>query len=343
MDLNKELITRAILGIVLCYVFLKMSQYLLSSFKKKLPGYKSAENDIDMMIKRQEDKIRNQYGIGIKTNSLDKYTLDKNIVENAKADPKELEAIFKEASWGGGELVKKIKASISQNYAYTLSDSKINAFILLAKSKKYFQYLSADHIEKEENLAQFIATSLVFHMLVDEIKNQEPALLDMFARKSALSSQKLQLALQIKIITHAKITPPLKDERKYSTKILLNSISEETLQQALLVIIQREANLWAKGPSLFAEELSLYLVYAEIICPLPALKNKFDLESALMILELEEAASLEEIKKAYKKKALFFHPDKIGQMKLSPYLVAVANKKFNTIKEAYDMLVSKRS
>ncbi|PKY37829.1 heat shock protein DnaJ, partial [Rhizophagus irregularis] len=50
------------------------------------------------------------------------------------------------------------------------------------------------------------------------------------------------------------------------------------------------------------------------------------------LLEVDRIASGEEIKKAYRKKALEWHPDK------NYYRVDEATKKFALIQEAYDVL-----
>jgi curved DNA-binding protein CbpA len=63
-----------------------------------------------------------------------------------------------------------------------------------------------------------------------------------------------------------------------------------------------------------------------------------DKKKCLSALELKEGASQEEIKKAYKKLALKYHPDK--QNDKSDEEKAIAESKFKELAEAYDMLMN---
>jgi DnaJ like chaperone protein len=58
------------------------------------------------------------------------------------------------------------------------------------------------------------------------------------------------------------------------------------------------------------------------------------------ILEISENASDEEVKKAYRKMALKFHPDKVGN--LDEELAKQANEKFRKVNEAYNQIKKQR-
>ncbi len=64
-----------------------------------------------------------------------------------------------------------------------------------------------------------------------------------------------------------------------------------------------------------------------------------DRNTCLSILELETNASPEEIKKAYKKMALKYHPDRQEQS-LSDQEKKQAEEKFKQISEAYELLMN---
>jgi DnaJ-class molecular chaperone len=64
-----------------------------------------------------------------------------------------------------------------------------------------------------------------------------------------------------------------------------------------------------------------------------------DRNTCLSILELESSASAEEIKKAYKKMALKYHPDRQEQS-LSDHEKKQAEEKFKQISEAYELLMN---
>jgi DnaJ like chaperone protein len=60
------------------------------------------------------------------------------------------------------------------------------------------------------------------------------------------------------------------------------------------------------------------------------------------VLNLEETATNEEIKKQYRKLASEYHPDKIAAKGLPEEFITFANDKFRSIQEAYDALRKER-
>lgn len=73
-----------------------------------------------------------------------------------------------------------------------------------------------------------------------------------------------------------------------------------------------------------------------------AVLNMFydNLESAYKILEVSSSASDEEVKKAYRKMAIRFHPDKVSH--LGPEFQKSANEKFSKVNEAYNKIKKER-
>jgi len=74
-----------------------------------------------------------------------------------------------------------------------------------------------------------------------------------------------------------------------------------------------------------------------------SIKNMFykDVNSAYIILGIDENASIPEIKKAYRKKAIEFHPDKVEH--LGEDIRKGAEEKFKNLNEAYEQLKKERS
>lgn len=66
-----------------------------------------------------------------------------------------------------------------------------------------------------------------------------------------------------------------------------------------------------------------------------------DLESAYQALEITSAATDEEVRKAYKKMALKYHPDKVSH--LGEDVQKSANEKFKKINEAYERIKKQRN
>lgn len=65
-----------------------------------------------------------------------------------------------------------------------------------------------------------------------------------------------------------------------------------------------------------------------------------DAHSAYKILEISESATESEIKKAYRKMAVKYHPDKVGHM--GPEIQKAAKEKFQKVQEAYDAVKKER-
>lgn len=73
-----------------------------------------------------------------------------------------------------------------------------------------------------------------------------------------------------------------------------------------------------------------------------SIQNMFvdNAEAAYKVLEIESSASDEEIKKAYRKMAMRYHPDKVSH--LGPEFQQGANEKFQKVNEAYEKLKKMR-
>jgi len=62
---------------------------------------------------------------------------------------------------------------------------------------------------------------------------------------------------------------------------------------------------------------------------------------AYSVLEIEKSALPEEIKKAYRRMAMKYHPDKVSY--LGPEIQKAANEKFQKVNEAYQMICKERN
>ena len=344
MPVNKDIIIRVGLGLVLFVIFAKVvGPVLFEILKRKVPGAYQPDNDIDSMIRRQKERLRSQYGLVGK----DPTPVILKETEGEAAIPprpvtKEVETLYKESRWGGGDFAKGIQQEITKNYSYTLTETKVNAFILLAEKRHFLNYLSVDNQKSADAIKQYLGLVMLFLILVEEMRNREFNLLERVAKKCHFNSMEFALALQLKILYTLSSKREIKEERLFEHVLTLHQYSEETMKEALDLILRKEANLWAKGHSLFIEELSLHLTYASVLVPTPKVQNKKDIKTAYTILNATPEMDLEDIKKIYKKMAMLKHPDKIGQMNLPKVLEKKALMQFNHIQEAYDIINNER-
>ncbi len=350
MPLNKDIIIRVVVGFIFFIIFMKVvGPVIYEALKGKLPGNSNPDNDIDSMIRRQKERLRAQYGITGRENETQNsahslVATDEALAEEKSTPPptKEIEAIYKESRWGGGEFGKSIQAEIAKNYSYTLAETKVNSFIMLAEKRHYLRYLSTDNQKSQDAIKNYLSLVMLNLILIEEIRNKEFNLIDRVAKKCHVSSQEFMLALQLKVLYAISSKKELKEERLFVDSPALHQFSEDTIKDAFISILKKEANLWAKGHSLYFEELSLHLSYADIMIPLPKTEHKKDLTTAYAVLKVDEDTETDDIKKIYKKIAMIKHPDKIGQMKLPKTLEKKAMMNFNQIQEAYDIIMTHR-
>ena len=71
------------------------------------------------------------------------------------------------------------------------------------------------------------------------------------------------------------------------------------------------------------------------------LKNDSSIDKYYKILEIEKEVSIEEVKKAYRKLVMKYHPDKLQGV--SDDIIKLANEKFLSIQDAYEKIIQHRS
>lgn len=343
MSANKDIIIRVLLGFFLIVIVLKVvGPIVFEMLKRKLPGGYQPENDIDSMIRRQKERLRAEYGLVERAPSTTNPHQEDKTQTISQPQSKEIETIYKESRWGGSAFAKDIQSIITRNYSYTLAESKVNAFILISEKKNYLRHLNVTHQKSPDAIKNYLSLVMLFLILVDEIRNKELSLLEKVAKKCNVGKHEFMLALQLKMLYAITSKMAIKEERLYEGKFALHQFSEDTIKETLDLIFKKDANDWARGHSIFFEELALYLSYADIMTPYPALQNKTDTTTAYQILNVSDESEMDDIKKAYKKLAMTRHPDKIGAMKLPKILEQKAVMKFNQIQAAYDILTANR-
>jgi len=127
MPINKDLIVKVIFSFIFIGVSLRvLIPILYEYFIRKIPGSSEHSNDIDIMIRRQKERLRSQYGLyGEIHQSNSRLSSDKSTEDSPPKLNSELQQVMKENQWGESPFVKDIQKTISKNYAYTISEKKI--------------------------------------------------------------------------------------------------------------------------------------------------------------------------------------------------------------------------
>jgi len=97
---------------------------------------------------------------------------------------------------------------------------------------------------------------------------------------------------------------------------------------------------------IYPEEIKIIRLIAEYLGlserDIDSIQSMFydDVESAYKVLEIDKKASDEEVKKAYRKMALKYHPDKVSY--LGDEFKKIAKDKFQKVNEAYEKIKKER-
>ncbi len=348
---KKDIIIRVLLGFAFIFFTLKvLGPIFINYLKTKMPGYQPQENDIDAMIRRQKERLRLQYGLP-DTGSSDvgskllktSTEADQSLVAVEAPKSEVITGLYKETRWGGGEFLKSIQSLISKNYSYTIADSKVNSFILLSEKRKVLRFLSDNNQNNLEAIRNYLSLLLIFMMMIEEVRSKDYTIISKIAKKCHMTPEAFALALQMKILAILSTKKNITEEKVYSANVILHQFAEESMTEAIESILRKEANIWARGHSLFIEEMALYINYATIIVPVASLTHKKDVENARLILGVKEDSTLDDIKKTYKKLALTRHPDILASQKLPKVLEKKAAQNFTMIQTAYDLLLTQKN
>lgn len=212
------------------------------------------------------------------------------------------------------------------------------ALASLADSDESIQQVKQDG--RQTHPGDFSASLIVLcavMMKADEqvLKSELEYVKAFFVRQFGVAKAKEQLLLLREV---------LKQEIRYrevcmQVKAHLNYPSRLELMHLLFGIAASDGAVNIKEQRLLDELAQLLGIQQADFVSIKAMFVK-DKEAAYKILEVQPEASNDEIKKAYRKMALKYHPDKVHH--LGSEFQKDANEKFKKISEAYDLIKSER-
>jgi DnaJ like chaperone protein len=170
-------------------------------------------------------------------------------------------------------------------------------------------------------------------VLKSEINFVKPFLLNTFGEQDAKQALLLLKELLQKDIDHVAVAQQIRQHVNYSTRLelirLLFEIANsdgEIAQQELLVIEQIAINMSVQNAD-YQSMLALY-------------QRHKDVNWAYTALEISPSATDDEVKKAYRRMAMKFHPDKVANA--GEEIRKQATEKFRGINEAYEHIKKQR-
>lgn len=328
MKIDKDIISKIIFSIFFIGISLRIIiPIILDRLKGKKLGVNENTNNIDQIINGKKNLLRSQYGLTPNESKSSHSEFGKN---------EQLNKFHKELSWGGQKIVDQASLFFKKNFSYTPSETRINQTIReLKDSPPFSAYISSNPEKFEEKLH----IAILNKFLIDEIVQKDFHLIELLAKKFFIKKDILALGIQIQLLKNSRKNF---DENKiYSSNFILHQISDKNLTEAVLNNMPKSNN--ANLLSSLIENLSPEISLAEILTPFPELQSKNDLETAKIILEIENISDLDKMKAKYKKLVQIYHPDKISPKKLPPNVQKMANIKFKQIQSAWEIVNHEKS
>lgn len=199
-----------------------------------------------------------------------------------------------------------------------------------------------------------------------------------YTREQQRTGQRNSFLMSLLVLSAAVIKADghfVKSELEYVKAFLRQNFGEEAAEQAKDIIkglMEKDINVYEVGAQIrtymnYSQRLQLFhylvalaqsdnrVVQAEIdilgvIASAIGLSSqdtesimsmfKNDLESAYRVLEITSSATDEEVRKAYKRMALKYHPDKVST--LGEDVQKAAEEKFKNVQEAYEKIKKSR-
>ena len=151
-----------------------------------------------------------------------------------------------------------------------------------------------------------------------------------------------------KALAYLKI---LKDllEKEYDELVMARQIMQNTSYSSRLMIVQLLLDIAHADGEFSPEESKMINVIAQTMqittqdyqSLLSIFEKQTDKDWAYKVLEIEPSATNDEVKKAYRKMAMKYHPDKVNN--LGNDIKQKATEKFRSINEAYETIKKQRN
>jgi DnaJ-domain-containing protein 1 len=349
--LKVDLIIKAFSLCVLIYIIGKvLAPFLGETLQGLFFGTKKKKNsdiNFDHMIEQKKSMLRGDgstsptgeaYGTTKSRKGRTEEALHKEYSElskKQKRNPKEearynelksFMAMIDSLQWGAGPELKSIANKLGQLIGARVEESTLNQNFTQLLQKEVF--LGAQGKLKSLSDIQSSLESYTFMFLL-------------FNNEDVQKAQAKKWSMDILCMKKGLMVAFGKKSGQASIKNLISQNNVSLPQANPQAII----SFLLKSPGVFksrldaANEIKDEAEIFHTLSPMPPLKGKNDREGALKSLGLGPQASLEQIKKQYKKLARLKHPDRLKGKGIPAEFESIATENFTQIKEAYDILI----
>lgn len=343
-DLKSALIIRILLVIPAVIIIGKICIQLFKNVGKD----KKVNIDFDEMVRRKTEYFKFNREIdppslkGITLSNTEKvYTEFFNLPQNEKnPEKKRFLQVFRSLQWGESPLHLDIINYLKKSYSFNSDLIQVTKAINDLIKNDVLISPKWRNLPNFTDLEQVVALRVIFEIFLDEAKVWGKENLRSFCQREELDLK--QTCKAIAYYFSPKDLPETFSDivrNSPAEKNLINNFNLENLKKR---IFERLIEQIEKGntSSLFLKEISNLSILFESLKKIEPLQSKFDLAGARRIFDLNNGATLEEIKKRYKSLAKINHPDTLVSLELPEDILKMVNGNFSQIKHAYDLLVA---
>ncbi|MCF8058841.1 MAG: J domain-containing protein [Bacteriovoracaceae bacterium] len=335
---------------VLAYVVSKLiAPFIAQALSGFLYGNKKKKNsdiNFDHMIEQKKSMLRTD-GHGPKGEALAPQSSRKNRTEEAlhleyteissiknrdQLQDKRLQelktfmAMIDSLQWGAGPELKEIANKLGQSIGQRIEEAQINQdFNTLIKREAFLT--ARGNLQTLSSIREIIECFTFTKLFLES-----SALRELQAKRWMMSPLCLVKGI---VMVFDKKTGKVKLRELVQNRSPTLPSSEP---QNILGLLKRPDGVLRKKLELLTEikeEAELF----HTLSPMPPLKGKNDKEGAFKSLGLESSATLDQIKKQYKKLARLKHPDRLKGKGIPEEFESIATENFTQIKDAYDILI----
>ncbi len=254
-----------------------------------------------------------------------------------KAKQKSLQsllAVFDALQWGDGQEFDSIAQQISHKLGLRIENRDAVRVIKMSMERRWILSLRSPSLPGLAQLITLWECYLFWDILLKELNHREGPLCKGLGSKLNVSYSDLQKAVTATLAKLQKRNIPARDILQ--GKISLPSVAKLEGLASRLILSQNGQSFRTKRG--WIKALSDEATFYSSLSPLPPLQHGQDEEGARQILGVGPDASLQEIKKAYKKWALLKHPDKLSARGIPSEFGRIATENFALIQRAYEIL-----
>jgi len=303
--------------------------YLIEQKKSMLRG-DSTPTVQEALNKKRERKGRSEEALHNEYQNLSKENQKSSAHSQRLEELKKIIAIYDSFQWGAGPEIKELANLISQKTGERVADELVSKSFKILSDRELFLTPS----QKILSLVQIKKTIETFIFLQGLGSGDQRFIL--LSKRWTMTPDSVKKGFAVYLTVMKKGNK----ERKITELLKQGASSLAPLDTLKIISLMKPAGNLLELQDILSnirEEAELF----HALSPLSPLKGNSDIQGAYKSLGLSSNASVEQIKKQYKKLAQLKHPDRLKGKGIPAKFESIATENFTQIKQAYDILMKK--